>query len=125
MRESQSRDRPIAEWLNSWPPLTTNRRLVSGSSQWGRVQARPDPAGPGGRQRGAWSVEREAWGGRTGAMETLADVGGQPRFPRARKWVAPSALSADLWAGWGKNALKSARNGDFLRNRLRSSLVND
>src|SRR5271157_6014522 len=39
-------------------------RSVSGSSQRGRVRARPDPAGPGGRRR-------EAWGGRTVATGTL------------------------------------------------------
>src|SRR5208337_1656570 len=42
-------------------------RSVAGSSQRGSVCARPDPAGPGGRRprgRGAWSVEREAWGER-------------------------------------------------------------
>jgi len=63
---------------------------VAGSSQRGKVYARPDPAGL------AWSVGRE----NSGQM----DVGGQPRFPGARKWVAPSApsaLSNDLLAGWG------------------------
>jgi hypothetical protein len=32
----------------------TIRRLVDGSSQQGRVCARPDPAGPGGCRRAAW-----------------------------------------------------------------------
>ena len=36
-----------------------------------------------------------------------------PRFPGANKWVAPSARSADLSAGWGYNALKSGRKGGF------------
>ncbi len=37
----------------------TIRRLVEGSSQRGRVYARPDPAGPGGCRRGAWGVGRK------------------------------------------------------------------
>jgi|SRR5271157_556227 len=67
------------------------RQSVSGSSQRGRVRARPEPAGPG----AARSVGRENGGQR--------DVGARPRFPRASNWVAPFALtlSVDLLAGWG------------------------
>src|SRR5271157_4363098 len=44
-------------------------------------------------RRGVWGVGRE----NSGEM----DVGGQPGFPGARRWVAASALSADLWAKSG------------------------
>src|SRR5208282_3993451 len=73
-------------------------RLVDGSSQRGRACAQPDPAG------GAWSGRRGAWGGRRGAGDQWP--GGcwaptQPGVRGARQWVAASALSADLGAGWG------------------------
>src|SRR5208337_3636877 len=53
-------------------------RSVSGSSQWGRVAARPDPAGSGGWRGGSgewrgnsglWSVPREAEGRELAAIE--------------------------------------------------------
>src|SRR5208282_2902277 len=84
---------------------------VNGSSQRGRACARPDPAGPGGRRHGAGGVGHGDVGG--------PDVGGQPRSRGARKWVVPSALSADLLAGSGQNGLKWGRKGVFLRNMLR------
>ena len=41
----------------------------------------------------SWGVGRENRG--------QGDVADQPRFPGAKKWVVPSALSNDLLAGWG------------------------
>ena len=37
-----------------------NSAVGGGSSQRGRVCARPDPAGPGGWRRGAWGVRKVA-----------------------------------------------------------------
>jgi hypothetical protein len=52
----------------------------------------------------AWSVEREAcsvergmWGVGCGGVERGGVERGQPRFPGARKWVAPNA---DREYGW-------------------------
>ena len=46
-------------------------RSVSGSSQRGRVCARPDPAGGAWSVgRGAWGVERGAWGESRAASES-------------------------------------------------------
>ena len=47
-----------------------------------------------GVERGAGSVGREENSGQ-------GDGGDHPRFPGAKKRVAHSALSDDLWAGWG------------------------
>jgi hypothetical protein len=65
------------------------------------VGGRQSPAGEGlrttsprwfGVERGAWGVRRENSG--------QGDGGNHPRFPGAKKWVAHSALSDDLWARW-------------------------
>src|SRR5208337_949060 len=77
---------------------------VSGSSQRGRVCA--DLTSLVWR-RGARGVGREA------GEQWPGDGGDHPRFPGAKKWVAHSALSADLWAGWGQNAPKRGRKGGF------------
>ena len=45
------------------------------------------------------------------------DIGGRPGFPGARKWVASSARSADLSAGWGYNALKSGRKWPWVKTK--------
>ena len=74
------------------------RLFVSGSSQQGRICARPEPAGTA-----AWSVGQVNSG--------QVDIGGQPRFSGAKKWVTHSALSDHLWAGWGQNAPKRGRKG--------------
>ncbi len=50
-------------------------------------------------RRGAWGVGRETI--------VQVDVGGQPGFLAAKRWVGRSALSADLLVGWGK----TPRNG--------------
>jgi len=87
----------------------TNRRLVSGSSQRGRVCARPDPAGPG-------VVEREAWGGRTVARWTL----GANQVSRVRNSGCPLPLSALICGpDGGKTPRKEVEIATFLGNLLR------
>src|SRR5208337_1069261 len=76
------------------------RRSVDGSSQRGKVCARPDPAGPGVVGRGAG----EQWpGGRWGPT----------RFPGCQRLGGPSALSADLLAEGGKTPRKGVEKAVF------------
>src|SRR5208282_3859483 len=70
------------------------QRSAAGSSQRGRVCSRPEPAG-----LASGSVGLGLGRGRENSGQV--DVGGQPGFLGARRRVAASALSADLWAGWG------------------------
>src|SRR5208337_5012972 len=67
----------------------------------------PERTGCSGVERGAWSVRRENSG--------QGDGGDHPRFPGTKNWVAHSALSDDLWAGWGQNAPKRGRKGGFFK----------
>ena len=81
------------------PPYPTGEVAIPPCYPAGRCQAVASGGGsahdltPLAWRRGAWGVGRENSG--------PGDVGGQPGFPGAKKWVAHSALSADLWAGWG------------------------
>ncbi len=59
---------------------------------------------------GEWQMPNGGWRMGDGKCR---DETGQPGFPGARKRAAPSALSADLWAGWGRNAPKRGRKGGF------------
>src|SRR5271157_2183306 len=69
------------------PLVEIGSRSVDGSSQRGRVRARPDPAG------GAWGVGREAWG--RGAREQWpGGRWGPTRFLGCQRVGGPSALSA-------------------------------
>ena len=47
---------------------------------------------------GGWQMTNGGW--RMGDCK-CRDETDHPGFPGARKWLAPSALSADLLAGWG------------------------
>src|SRR5271157_1377898 len=69
-------------------------RSVDGSSQRGRVCARSDPPLV---WRGGWGWSVRRWGRENNGQ---MDVGGLSGFPSARRWVAASALSADLGAEW-------------------------
>ena len=83
-------------------------RLLLGTNEGGIERKNKPDSRPAGRGAG-----REESGQRSGDTECEErdvtphasrpnDVGGQPGFPGAGRWVAASALSADLWAGWGK-----------------------
>jgi len=52
-----------------------------------------------------WRMADDKWrmadGGWRMADGKCRDEAGHRRFPGARKWLAPSALSDEPWAGWG------------------------
>src|SRR5271157_2997436 len=91
----------------------TNRLSVSGSSQRGRVRARPDPAG------GAWSVARGAWGGRILARGTLGTNQVYGCWLGAGTCRSQSQLVGKMG---GKMTQKGSKIAAFLRNKLRSWL---